>query len=69
MDEIQEEQKRDVEKIYFKLDDLSKLLENKEEYLTLDELSQFLKRGEEKDTEKQIEILEISQTQPQEFFS
>jgi hypothetical protein len=57
MDEIEEEQKRDIEKIYIKMEDFSKLLENREEYL--DELSQFLKRGE-KEKGKQKEILEIS---------
>jgi hypothetical protein len=47
MNEIQEERKRDVERICIKLEDLLKLLERKEEYLTLDELSKFLKKGED----------------------
>jgi hypothetical protein len=64
MDEFQEEQKRNIENIYIKLEVLSKLLENKEEYLTLNELSQFLKKGEDKG--KQIEI---PQNQPQEKIS
>ena len=55
MDEFQEEQKRNVENICIKLEVL------------LDELSQFLKKGEDKG--KQIEILKISQTQPQEKIS
>jgi uncharacterized membrane protein YgaE (UPF0421/DUF939 family) len=61
---IQEEQKRNIENICIKLEVLSKLLENKEEYLTLNELSQFLKKGEDKG--KQIEI---PQNQPQEKIS
>ena len=67
MDEFQEEQKRNVENICIKLEVLSKLLENKEEYLTMDELSKFLKKGEDKG--KQIEILEIPQIQLQEKIS
>ena len=55
MDEFQEEQKRNVENICIKLE------------VFLDELSQFLKKGEDKG--KQIEILKISQTQPQEKIS
>ena len=52
MDEFQEEQKRNVENICIKLEVLSKLLENKEEYLTLNELFQFLKKGEDKGKQK-----------------
>jgi hypothetical protein len=69
MDEFQEEQKRNLENICIKLEVLSKLLENKEEYLILNELSQLLRRGEEKDKGKQIEIPKLSQIQPQEIFS
>ena len=61
MDEFQEEQRRNIENIYIKLEVLLKLLENKEKYLTLNELSQFLKKGEDKG--KQIDI---PQNQPQE---
>jgi hypothetical protein len=61
IDEIQEEQKRNVEEIYIRLENL---LENR--YLTLNELSQFLKRGEDKG--KQIVIPEeIPQPQEEKF--
>jgi hypothetical protein len=56
IDEIQEEQKRNIKDIYIRLENL---LENR--YLTLNELSQFLKKGEDKG--KHIETPEKLQLQ------